>query len=111
MATGTSDQTECLTEKGAIDKFIQVIGSAPENVKDQAIWAIGNIAGENIKLRDQVIEAGAIPTISAQLLHFKQPIMIRNATWALCNLARGRPTPKFNNFHDVNNIYIYIYIY
>ena len=35
IATGTAEQTQCLTEKGAIPKFIALMNSEHDNIKEQ----------------------------------------------------------------------------
>ena len=39
IATGTREQTQCLTEKGAVPKFIALICSEQDNLKEQ-VWAM-----------------------------------------------------------------------
>jgi len=57
---------------------------------------LGNIAGDSYKVRDAVINAGAIYPIS-NILDVAQPgsSFVRNASWTLSNLCRGRPAPNF----------------
>ena len=64
---------------------------------EQAIWGLGNIAGENHKIRDLVISAGAVAPIS-KILDQAPPgtSLVRNASWALSNFCRGRPPPDFS---------------
>ena len=64
---------------------------------EQAIWGLGNIAGDNSKVRDFVINEGAIKPI-ADILDRAQPgsSFVRNASWTLSNLCRGRPAPQFS---------------
>jgi hypothetical protein len=66
------------------------------DVVEQAIWGLGNIAGENHKMRDLVINSVAVEPI-AEILDSSKPgtSLIRNASWALSNFCRGRPSPDF----------------
>jgi importin subunit alpha-1 len=61
-------------------------------VVEQVIWGIGNIAGDSPLTRDSVIRSGALERISIVL---DQAVpgtsFMRNASWALSNLCRGRP--------------------
>ena len=61
---------------------------------EQAIWGLGNLAGDGPKIRDLVIGANAVEPI-ANLLD-RSPAgstFTRNASWTLSNLCRGRPAP------------------
>jgi importin subunit alpha-1 len=60
----------------------------------QAVWALGNIAGDSPTCRDMVLNAGALVPLLAQLNNSKLS-MQRNATWTLSNFCRGKPQPNF----------------
>ncbi len=76
--------------------MVQLLSSKNIDVIEQAIWGLGNIAGENHKIRDVVITAQAVEPIAA-ILDQAQPgtSLVRNASWALSNFCRGRPAPDF----------------
>jgi hypothetical protein len=86
-----------LLEKGTVDVLIELLNSEHVDVIEQAIWGLGNIAGENHKVRDMVISARAVEPI-AKILDKAQPStsLVRNASWALSNFCRGRPPPEFS---------------
>lgn len=63
--TGNADQTACVVRAGAIPKFVALLKSQEENVCEQAIWALGNIAGDGPLFRDQVIDTGAVDPLLA----------------------------------------------
>ena len=65
-------------------------------MKDQAIWALGNLAGESPLLRDYVIEQDAVQPICKFLLSCDPGSKhTKNASWALSNLCRKRPAPDY----------------
>lgn len=86
-----------LIEKGTINVLVDLLSSPHIEVVEQAIWGLGNIAGDSHKVRDMVINAGAINPI-ADILDKAIPgsSFVRNASWTLSNLCRGRPAPDFN---------------
>jgi hypothetical protein len=101
IATGTTEQTQCLAEKGAIPRFIALMKSPYENLKEQAAWALGNIAGENTDFRDTTLKSGMLPVLLNVLTTSNKPSVIKTGCWALSNLVRGKPSPPFEKVKDV----------
>ena len=97
MASGDSEHTQLLFDHGAVQVLINLLKSDHIEVMEQAIWCLGNMAGDSTKIRDAILYAGVIEPISYILMHngnlshsFK-----RNASWTLSNLCRGKPSPPF----------------
>ena len=48
VASGSSEQTRAVVKEGAVGSFIKLLSSNYSNVAEQAVWALGNIAGINL---------------------------------------------------------------
>ncbi len=77
---------------------MRLLLSPNEDVREQAAWALGNIAGDSVRCRDLVISNGGIPALIQLGSTFSEHTRlstIRNTTWTLSNLCRGKPQPPF----------------
>lgn len=82
-------------EVGAVPIFVRLLMSSNDDVREQAVWALGNIAGDSPPCRDLVLQAGAMQPLLNQLNQNSKLSMLRNATWTLSNFCRGKPQPDF----------------
>ena len=60
MASGSSAQTRCVVEAGAVPVLIGLLRSPHDEVRDQAVWALGNVAGDSPECRDHLLEQGLL---------------------------------------------------
>jgi|Transcript_122438 hypothetical protein len=95
IASGTAEQTRVVVEHGALPIFVQLLQSPNDDVREQAVWALGNIAGDSPNFRDLVLQSSGLNPIMTVLRDSEKTSMMRNATWTLSNLCRGKPPPPF----------------
>ncbi|KAE8671275.1 Importin subunit alpha-1 [Hibiscus syriacus] len=55
IASGTSENTRVVIDHGAVPIFVKLVGSPADDVREQAVWALGNVAGDSPKCRDLVL--------------------------------------------------------
>lgn len=96
IASGTPEQTRHVVEHGALPIFVQLLQSPSDEVKEQAVWALGNIAGDSPNFRDLVLQSGGLNPLLTVLRESEKSSMMKNATWTMSNLCRGKPPPPFD---------------
>lgn len=101
IASGNPEQTQHVVELGTVPIFIQFLQHHNHEIRDQCIWALGNIAGDCPAMRDMVLSNNIMYPLLTNINNeldstFPTLSIIRNATWALSNLCRGRPLPNWN---------------
>ncbi|KAG0438743.1 Importin subunit alpha-2 [Dictyocoela muelleri] len=102
IASGDYNQTRTVIESGAIPLLVDMINDENPDVIDQGIWALGNIAGDNEISRDVILDSDVLPRLVSLMQKIigdqKYIKLLRNATWLISNLNRGRnPPPAIEN--------------
>lgn len=97
IASGTTEQTRTVIDSNAVPYFIGLLQSPVINVAEQAVWALGNIAGDGAIARDMVLNNNCIDGI-LRLINNDTPIsFLRNIVWLMSNLCRNKnPSPPFD---------------
>ncbi|KAI4293013.1 importin subunit alpha-6/7 [Pancytospora philotis] len=109
IASGTTEQTNYLADQQAIPSLIAMLNDEDHGIVDQSVWALGNLAGDCEKIRDKIIDGGAlfriVPLIERYTIMKDQIRVLRNLTWLMANLCRGRsPAPSAQVLEIVENV-------
>uniref|UniRef100_A0A8C2ZZJ2 Importin subunit alpha n=1 Tax=Cyclopterus lumpus TaxID=8103 RepID=A0A8C2ZZJ2_CYCLU len=98
IASGTCDQTAAVVESGAIPAFIGLVTSPHQHISEQAVWALGNIAGNWHHLSCLFFYCFCLDfLITVWLTGY-----MRNVTWTLSNLCRNKnPSPPMTAVQQI----------
>ncbi|TDH67814.1 hypothetical protein CCR75_004822 [Bremia lactucae] len=97
IAAGATDNTSVLLQNGVIPTLVSLLDSSNEEVLEQSVWVLGNLAGEGAATRDLVLSAGALTplVINLKKTSWDRLSLLRILTWTISNLCDGQPRPVF----------------
>ncbi|KAL1190961.1 Importin subunit alpha-1 [Cardamine amara subsp. amara] len=91
-----SDKPEVVIDHGALPILVKLLSSPEDDVLEQAIWALGTVAGGSTENRDHVLSSGVLDPLLPHLNVNTKESVLRIATATLANLCRGQPPPLFH---------------
>lgn len=89
----STEETRSVVQGGAVPHLIQLLCHQVPDVREQAAWCLGNIAGDHTDFRDYLLQHGALEPL---LMNIREPgsqSLLSNVTWTVSNLCRGKPVP------------------
>lgn len=92
LASGTSEQTNSLIQKNVIELFVKLIQSPYPQIQEQAIWGIGNIAGDCPAFRTKVVQAKAPEALLELMNRNTNQVIFGLIVWTFSNICRLRPS-------------------
>lgn len=78
---------------GVVTNLVRLLMHGQAQIREQAAWCLGNIAGDSGDLRDLVLRKGALDGLVANLNDPSSMSLLSNTAWAVSNLCRGKPSP------------------
>ena len=83
-----------LLRHNPVPALVALLDSPNEEILEQAVWVLGNIAGEGAASRDIVLSNHALPPlVHCILTHQQSQQILRIGSWALNNLCDSQPRP------------------
>lgn len=86
-------------DKQCAKLFIEIIKEGNNKLVENALWALGNMAGDSPNFRNQIIREGAILVITNYFTQRNESPncrLLADGCWALSNILRGNPLPDYN---------------
>lgn len=90
IASGDSKQTTYVLRSGALPVLVRLLSSPDDAVKEQVVWAVGNLAGDGTSSRDVCLAHGVMEPLVSILQSQCKEEMLKNAVWCLSNLCKGK---------------------
>uniref|UniRef100_A0A6P7GWW3 Importin subunit alpha-1-like n=1 Tax=Diabrotica virgifera virgifera TaxID=50390 RepID=A0A6P7GWW3_DIAVI len=97
IASGTSEQTAAVVQEGAIPRLQGLLSSPRIDVAEQAVWALGNIAGDGSATRDMVLSCNVLNDLLGLIKPSTSLSLLRNTVWTISNLCRNKAGILFLN--------------
>ncbi|KAJ3423480.1 importin alpha [Anaeramoeba flamelloides] len=105
IASGTTLHTQYIVELDVIPIFIKLLSTKNISLLNQAILALGNIAGDSIEYRNEILSIGIFPILLDIITNIQSKAILGNAIWAVCNCVRRRPSPPLSITQDAFPIF------
>lgn len=83
--SGPPTHTRLLVEADVLAALVPLLSSPVAAVRDQAMWALGNCAGDSPPMRDAVLLHGLLDPLLTTFQPHTDITSIRIAVWTLCN--------------------------
>ncbi|XP_050711706.1 uncharacterized protein LOC126995862 isoform X2 [Eriocheir sinensis] len=88
IVSGTAEQTQAVADKGFIPVLVQLVAAGEPWVKEQAAWALGNMAADTSQIRNQIVEAGALRPLADLTKPQAKVSSLHKVVWALSNIFK-----------------------
>jgi len=96
IASGAEHHVKFLIDNQIVFYAINMLDHPNENVKDNAVWILSNVAGDSLEGGDSLIEKEIVGRIEKLLDgHSYQTNFIAHVSWLISNLTRGKPYPEY----------------
>lgn len=89
----STSMTHVVVDAAAIEPLIQLLRHGNPDVREQAAWCLGNIAGDKIEFRDILLSYGIVEYLALNITDAANMSLLNNVIWTVSNLCRGKPSP------------------
>ncbi|GJY88470.1 importin subunit alpha-2-like protein [Tanacetum coccineum] len=99
ITSGTSEIIKAVVDNGAVPSLVKLLDSPSDDMREEAIWVLGNIAADSSWSRDIVLDQGALQPLLAQSDEHARLSMLRTVASTLSSLCSGTPPPTLAKIH------------
>ncbi|CAO2184665.1 unnamed protein product [Urochloa humidicola] len=92
---GTSENIKVVVDQGAVPIFVELLSSPSEDIRQEAVWALGDMACNSLAFRDILLAHGVVLPLLQLLKGNPRLSLLRSSTWALSIIFQGGPQLNF----------------
>lgn len=92
-----------MLEQGILKSITQTLMSDSKELVINSAWICGNLAGDSIQNRNEILAAGIIPAIVK--IADESTDLDPNLVWAIGNMIKGRPVPDLTTVKEVLRLF------
>lgn len=90
ICSGKEEHVKAVIDSGAAPVLVRLLSSQFEEISEQALWALGNIAGDSAYSREVLQKHNFLQSLLLTLRDRQLSLShLRTAVWALSNMSRG----------------------
>jgi len=89
----STSMTHVVVDAAAIEPLVQLLRHDNPDVREQAAWCLGNIAGDKTDYRDLLLCHGIVEPLILNIVQPASMSLLNNVIWTVSNLCRGKPSP------------------
>jgi importin subunit alpha-6/7 len=89
----STSKTSAVVEAAGIEPLVALLRHENPDVREQAAWCLGNIAGDTTEYRDLLLYHGIVEPLMLNITQPANMSLLNNVIWTVSNLCRGKPTP------------------
>lgn len=95
ISAGTTNNCKAIILADTLSCISPFLMSEHEEIRDQSLWCIGNLAGDSTPYRDLILQTNILTVLLPHITASAKLSFVRLATWVMTNLCRGSPAPTF----------------
>lgn len=97
IGSGETEYTKAIIDAHGVAPLVTLLNTPHEDVKEQVVWALGNIIGDCTTFRDHAIQHGIVNALIRNFNPQQQRVStIHNMAWTMSNICRGKPAPPLD---------------
>ena len=101
IAASSTQLVHQIVQNNVIEAFVYLFRHTDvPDIADQAIWGLGNIAGDNKTFRDRILNTGFLNDCVKNIFDLKED-MQQNIVWTISNLFRYKDPLQIGDVHEI----------